>query len=110
MLRPPSLPCFADVFISRFGYNTPAVYSLAYNPLHNSHFVSRGTTGSASINAYTMYGAYGLMALGASAGLGGVAFAGMGAFDGIGYGGIGFGAGGFDCGGCGDGGGGGGGC
>lgn len=64
--------------------------------------------GSASINAYTLYGSYGLIALGASAGLGGVAFAGMGAFDGLGYGGPALASGGFDCGGGGDGGGGGG--
>lgn len=51
------------VSLDRFGYDTPGLYPFYYSPLHNTHYVSRGSTGDATINAYTMYGVYGLSAV-----------------------------------------------
>ncbi|EST07767.1 Protein of unknown function DUF1399 [Kalmanozyma brasiliensis GHG001] len=45
-----------------FGYNTPGLYPFYHSPLYSTHVVSRGSTGDA-VNAYTTYGAYGLMAV-----------------------------------------------
>ncbi|CDS01937.1 hypothetical protein [Sporisorium scitamineum] len=47
-----------------FGYNTPGLYPFYYSPLYSTHYVSRGSTGDATINAYSMYGVFGLSAVG----------------------------------------------
>jgi hypothetical protein len=45
-----------------FGYNTPGLYPFYYKPLYAANYVSRDAAGDASINAYNVYGMYGLLA------------------------------------------------
>ncbi|SPC67096.1 uncharacterized protein UHOD_02699 [Ustilago sp. UG-2017b] len=68
-----------------FGYDTP-VYPFYYSPLYSTHYVSRGSTGDATHNAYSLYGVYGMMAV-SGLGMGMAAGGGMVTFGGAGCGG-----------------------